>query len=154
MSTVAVGGTFEYLHYGHKKLLEKAVELATNGGEVHIGVTSDKMANNSKINVSGYHIRKNNIIHYMNTKYAGNINYRIFELNNSFGPAIEYDYDYIVVSPETYNNALKINEFRKKNGLNLIKIIQINYILAEDGKPISSTRIKKGIIDSNGKLIL
>ncbi|RQD81094.1 phosphopantetheine adenylyltransferase, partial [Methanosalsum natronophilum] len=46
MSTVAVGGTFEYLHYGHKKLLEKAVELATSGGEVHIGVTSDKMANN------------------------------------------------------------------------------------------------------------
>ncbi len=32
-----------------------------------------------------------------------------------------------------------------------IKIVKINFVLAEDGKPISSSRILRGEIDKNGK---
>ena len=42
MPKVAVGGTFQYFHDGHTKLIEKAFELAEDG-KVHIGLTSDSM---------------------------------------------------------------------------------------------------------------
>ena len=42
MPKVAVGGTFQYLHDGHAKLIEKAFEIAEDG-KVHIGLTSDEM---------------------------------------------------------------------------------------------------------------
>ena len=44
---VAIGGTFDPLHDGHKKLLEKVYGLS-EGGEIVIGVTSDRMARANK----------------------------------------------------------------------------------------------------------
>jgi pantetheine-phosphate adenylyltransferase len=44
---IAIGGTFDPLHDGHKKLLEKVFELSA-GGEIVIGVTSDTMARASR----------------------------------------------------------------------------------------------------------
>ena len=43
MVRIAVGGTFDPLHDGHKALLKKAVELS-RGGELVVGLTSDEMA--------------------------------------------------------------------------------------------------------------
>ena len=40
---VAVGGTFDQLHKGHKNLIEKALEL---GDRLVLGLTTDKMAKN------------------------------------------------------------------------------------------------------------
>lgn len=42
MPKVAVGGTFQYLHDGHARLIEKAFEIA-GSGKVYIGLTSDEM---------------------------------------------------------------------------------------------------------------
>ena len=61
--------------------------------------------------------------------------------------------DAIVVSHETEANALKINEVRYDNGLNLLDIIIIDWVLADDGIPISSTRIRKGEIDKTGRFL-
>jgi len=46
-----------------------------------------------------------------------------------------------------------LNEERKKTGKKSLKIIKINFVLAEDGKPISDSRILKGEIDRQGKLL-
>ncbi|WP_445474192.1 hypothetical protein ACT9XH_07325 [Methanococcoides methylutens] len=54
---------------------------------------------------------------------------------------LEDDYEYIVVSPETYPVALKINELRKANGKTEIKTIRIEYVMGDDDIPICSTRI-------------
>ena len=40
MIKIAVDGTFEYLHDGHKKLIKKAFSIV-NKGIVHIGLTSN-----------------------------------------------------------------------------------------------------------------
>ncbi|HIP62584.1 MAG TPA: phosphopantetheine adenylyltransferase, partial [Archaeoglobus profundus] len=66
---------------------------------------------------------------------------------------LEIDFDYIVVSPETYPVALMINKKREELGKRPIKIVKVDFVLAEDGKPISSTRIKNGEIDRYGRLI-
>jgi pantetheine-phosphate adenylyltransferase len=58
----------------------------------------------------------------------------------------------LVVSRETEKTAVKINEERAKRGLPLLKIIAIDMVPAENHKPISTTRIRKGEIDREGRL--
>ncbi|MBC7115302.1 MAG: pantetheine-phosphate adenylyltransferase [Archaeoglobi archaeon] len=145
---VAVGGTFEPLHDGHKALLEKAFSL---GCEVVIGVTSDEMARKRVRSVLPFEIRAENLRRYVKRRFG--VEPKIMKLNDKYGDVVEGDYRYIVVSPETYPVALEINERREKKGKNPVEIILVPHVLAEDGEPISSTRIKKGIIDVHGKLL-
>ena len=77
----------------------------------------------------------------------------IVKLKDPYGSTLTEDYDYIVVSPETYPTAVKINELRKERKLKPIEIVRVDYVLAEDGKPISSTRIVRGEIDAHGNLL-
>ncbi|MCE7697941.1 MAG: pantetheine-phosphate adenylyltransferase [Methanobacterium paludis] len=82
------------------------------------------------------------------------VNYDIQQLNEPYGTTIDdEDIDAIVVSEETEPTAFKINRIRKERGMKPIDIITIHMVLAEDGKPISSTRIRKGEIDRTGTII-
>jgi pantetheine-phosphate adenylyltransferase len=78
---------------------------------------------------------------------------KIFKIENKFGFTLKRDFDYIVVSPETYQNAIEINKERLKRKKKLIEIVEIDFVLAEDGKPISAERIARGEIDREGKLL-
>ena len=71
---------------------------------------------------------------------------------DKYGPTIDEDFDAIVVSPETRKTAEEINFKRKKNGKKSLKIIEIPFVLGNDRKIISSTRIFKKEIDENGKI--
>ncbi len=146
---VAVGGTFEPFHEGHKRLIDKAVELG--GKDISIGVTSDRMARQRIRSVLPFVIRAENVRQYVRRKH--NFDPYVVEITNPFGKTLEYDFDYLVVSPETYEMALKINEKRKELGMKEIKIVKVDFVLAEDNTPISASRIKKGQIDRYGRLI-
>ncbi len=150
MSRVAVGGTFDPLHDGHKALLSRACELS-KGGELLVGLTSDEMILSKNHDVNDYSSRRKEVDLF--TREQG-INPKIVKLDDPFGPTIRDDFDLIVVSPETHHVALKINEIRKKKGLKEIELVLVDYVLAEDGLPISSSRIKKGGIDEHGKVLL
>ncbi|MBA5942541.1 MAG: pantetheine-phosphate adenylyltransferase [Methanophagales archaeon] len=158
---VAIGGTFDPLHDGHKRLLQKAFELSEgcgsgsgSGGEIVIGVTSDRMARASKKrDVLHYEARVEKIKRYMYERYGNRIKLGIVELNNRYGSTLDDEFDYIVISPETYRVALKINELRIARGKKPIKIVKVAYMTAVDGKIISSTRINAGKIDENGFLL-
>ncbi|AGB50445.1 cytidyltransferase-related enzyme [Methanomethylovorans hollandica DSM 15978] len=150
MPRVVVGGTFECLHDGHRELLKKAFELAGNE-EVHIGLTSNEMANMRPRKIPDYSIRKEKIIRYIHQITVCQ-KYTIIELNDPYGKTLEEDYDYIVVSPETYPVALKINKLRAEKNLKDINIVKIDYVLADDQIRISSTRIVLGEIDIHGRL--
>lgn len=148
---VAIGGTFDPLHDGHKQLLKKVVELS-EGGEIVIGVTSDEMARASRNRVVlSYKVRAENLRQYMEKTYGTKV--RIVELTDRYGVTLDEDIDYIVISPETYEVALRINELRKDRGRKPIQIVQVEHARAADGKTISSTRIKAGEIDKHGSLL-
>ncbi len=148
---VAIGGTFDPLHDGHKRLLKKVYELS-EGDEIVIGVTSDRMARaNKNREVLPYHARAANLSKYMYEEYGVKI--RTVELNDRYGVTLDEDFDCIVISPETYEVALEINRLRKERGKKPVKIVKVEHAKAADGKTISSTRIKAGEIDEHGSLL-
>lgn len=140
---IVVGGTFDHLHKGHKELLSCAASL----GSVKIGVTSNEMAKEMKgEEVEDYEARKEALLQYLPQA-------EVEKINDPVGFAVEEDFDYIVVSEETRKRAEEINEKRKSEGKEEMIIEEIDTVLAEDGSPLSSTRIRSGEIDKEGNLI-
>jgi pantetheine-phosphate adenylyltransferase len=147
---VATGGTFVEIHAGHVALLGKAFEV---GDKVIIGVTSDEFVKGRKKINHDFETRVANL-EKMIKKEFGKVKYEIAKLDSEFGPAVTTgDVGALVASAETQAKGKKLNEMRKKNGLAPAEIIEVGLIKAEDGKPISSTRIRAGEIDRNGKLL-
>lgn len=147
MTCVAIGGTFDVLHDGHKALLKKAHTL----GDVIIGLVSDEMAGKKFHVVNTYNSRKKSLIAYIETLTGAPP--LIVALSDPYGPTVEKKFDYIVVSPDTRPAAKEINALRLQRGLPLIMIVCVDFVLAQDGKPISSTRIHNGEIDEHGVLL-
>lgn len=149
MTRVAVGGTFDPLHDGHKALLLKAVELS-KGGELLVGMTSDELAGKKCHDVVEYSVRLEAVRRFV---VSQGVNPVIVRLDDSYGPTVHDDFDYLVVSPETHPVALSINRLRKEKELREIEVVLVDYVIADDGLPISSTRIKGGEIDVHGKVL-
>ncbi|WP_298523696.1 phosphopantetheine adenylyltransferase [uncultured Methanobrevibacter sp.] len=143
---VAVGGTFDKFHDGHKKLLSTAFEIANS---VEIGVTSDAFGG-LKGDIDSCEERMANLKSFFKDKS----NFIIVPLDDPYGTTI-YDasFDAIVVSEETEPTAVKINEIRISKGMEPIDIVVVSFVLAYDGIPISSTRIRRGEINKNGEII-
>ena len=139
---VLIGGTFEFLHVGHRELIKKAFDI---GSEVTIGITAD----NFKTGVSKSFTERKKIVDEFAQLFKKP--YHITEIYDIYGPAITDDFEVIVVSPETLNNARKINVERKKRGMSELKIVEIPMFLADDLLPVSSHRIRSGEIDKFGK---
>ena len=150
MSRVALGGTFNPLHDGHKALLIRAYQLS-NGGELLIGITSDEMAEKKYHEVEDWEIRKQAVMAFIQDTFGSNP--LIVRLDNPFGPTIDEDFDYLVVSPETQPTAHQMNSRRAEQGKQPINIELVEYVLAGDGSPISSTRVLRGEIDIHGNLL-
>ncbi|MDR2966810.1 MAG: phosphopantetheine adenylyltransferase [Methanobacteriaceae archaeon] len=144
---VAVGGTFDRFHYGHRKLLKKAFEI---GEMVIVGVSSD-IFGGAKGDIDPCNERMSNLVHFLAELYN---NFHISRLDDAYGTTIyEDDFDAIVVSKETEPTAIEINKIRKNKGMKVIDIIAIDFVFADDGIPISSTRIRNGEIDIKGHLL-
>ena len=148
---VCLGGTFSPLHKGHKTLIKKAIELAGKNGLVFIGITVSEMTK-TKGDIKSFSERKQAIEKFLSEEKLTK-RVKIEPIYDRFGPSIDGDFDAIVVSKETISAAREINKERKKLGKKPLKIIEIPFILAEDDKPISSSRIRNKGIDENGKLI-
>jgi pantetheine-phosphate adenylyltransferase len=148
---VATGGTFDEIHVGHIALLTKALQV---GNKVIIGVSSDKFAakRGKKLN----HNFESRVANLKKTikKEFGDVNYEIAKLDGDFGPAVTTgDVEALVASAETQRKGRLLNEMRAKRGLRPVKIITVELVKAEDDSTISSTRIRAGEIDRQGRLL-
>lgn len=146
-----VGGTFDPLHDGHKKLLERSFFIAGPDGHVTIGLSGDEFANRKSHPIRPYEIRKKELVKFLKKSNFG-AKWDIEVLCDRFGSSVDSDFDALVVSEETFPTAVEINKIRREKGMKKVDVHQITCVLAEDGKWISSTRIYKGEIDSRGKV--
>jgi cytidyltransferase-like protein len=150
---VAMGGTFDEIHIGHLSLFSKAFEVSD---KVIIGVTSDEFAakTRGKNNLNhNYNQRVTNVKKIIKKRF-GFKNYQITKLDDEYGPtSLSADVDALIASSETANKGVEINKMRWKNGLKPLNIILVDIMKAEDGNPISSSRIRAGEIDASGKLL-
>ena len=152
LNNIAVGGTFDELHRGHKALLTKAFDIGDN---VLIGLSSDKFA--EKINkphvVASYEERLKDLKRFLQEQ-GWSARARVIPLNNPYGVTLEKGLvDALVVSKETESIAVEINKRRKEKNLPPLQIVVIDMIPSENHEPISTTRIRSGEIDREGHLL-
>lgn len=149
--TVVCCGTFDFLHNGHKEFIRYAF---LEGERVVLGLTSDKFVTQFKDNsdIEPFDDRKIKLEEFL--KSRGLRNYEIVPIDDAYGFAIskEYKLDAIIVTDETKKNAYRINEVRKGKNLKPLDILIFEQINADDGKPITSTRIRNGEINRQGKV--
>jgi len=150
LDLVAMGGTFDAIHSGHMALLNKAFSISS---KVIIGLSSDQLATKKGKNLANDYSKRLSLLKSVIEKNFPNISYEISKLENDFGPAvIEGSVKALVVSEETSNKGLLLNDLRTERNLPPVKIVVVPMVLAEDGKVISTTRIKKSEIDGSGNL--
>lgn len=152
LSWVSVGGTFDVMHKGHWFLLEETFNV---GDMAVVGITTDEFVTSMKKHhkVDTYKNRVKDVKEFLKEKgYLDRA--KIVPLNDPFGPTIDSDeIEGIIVSEETEVTAEVINKMRVERGKKPLLIFVITMVLADDGKPISSTRVRKQEVDRYGRLI-
>ena len=148
---VALGGTFDHIHKGHRKLLERAFET---GEKVYIGLTSDEFVRNAGKKIQHpFEQRKLQLQRFLENNYSSRM-YEITKLESRFGPGIfTGEIEALVVSTETLPSVDSANSKRRELGLTDLKVEVVSMILADDGNRISSTRIRRHEIDAEGHLL-
>lgn len=152
IKAISVGGTFDVMHKGHWLLLEEAFKVAD---EVMIGISTDEFAASLKKPhvIDPYEKRLKDVRDFL-AKRRLLKRATIFPLNDPYGPTIDDGgIEAIIVSEETEPRAEEINQIRVSRGLRPLLMFVFKMILAEDGKPISSTRIRRQEVDRYGRLI-
>jgi cytidyltransferase-like protein len=152
-NVVATGGTFDEIHIGHLALLSKAFEM---GKRVVIGVSSDEFVDIVKGKGKITHTYEQRVANLRLVIQAnfGDVIYEISKLNTTHGPTvISSEVNALVASSETAKKGSEINEIRSTKGIKPLAIVIVDMIRAEDGAPISSSRIRTGQIDPQGKLL-
>ena len=147
---VAMGGTFDVVHSGHMALLDKAFSISS---KVIIGLSSDQLAKKKGKNLTSDYPKRLSLLKSVIEKNFPNSSYEISKLENDFGPAvIEGSVKALVVSEETSDKGIRLNELRAERNLSPVMIVVVPMVLAKDGKAISTTRIKNFEIDDSGNL--
>ena len=149
---VALGGTFDPVHDGHRALFDRAFEL----GDVTVGLTSNELAPRTRHDdrpIRSYGKRKEALEREL-ASFANEhtSDFTVRKLTEPTGIATEAEFDVLIVSPETKTGGKRVNEIRRERGHDPLELEVVDHVYAEDGEIISSTRIVNGEIDEHGNL--
>jgi len=149
---IAVGGTFDEFHKGHRVLLVKAFEV---GEHVLIGVCTDDLVQKlmKPHIVATFDVRVEELKGFL--RHQGLLNRAtIVPLHDSYGVTLTSEkLEGIVVSRETESRAYEINKKREAKRLRSLEIVVIEMVPAENDAPISTTRIRHLEIDREGHVL-
>ena len=149
---VALGGTFDVLHAGHRHLLAEAFKL---GDMVLIGVTSDQLVTtlHKKHQVRPFSSRVRDLRMFLKTRrWSSRV--RVTMLREPYGPAARRKkLEALIVSKGTLPSGRRLNRLRRQNDLRPLDLHVVDLLRAADGKPISTTRVRNGEIDLQGRVL-
>ena len=141
-----VGGTFDRFHSGHMSLIETGLSKCQN---LEIWITDDEIAQSKDTRVKNWGDRSEEVFQSLG---GGSARISTHVLSDELGPAPDHpEATAIVCTKETVAKCEEINNLRSKNSLEELEIISVERIMAWDGEPISSSRIRAGLIDRNGQ---
>jgi inosine/xanthosine triphosphatase len=145
-----MGGTFDVLHRGHHALLDAAFAAGDEG--VSIGVTTDAFANaRRERRVRPYAERVADLSRFLEAR--GHLpRAQILPISDATGFALEARFDAIAATEETVGATGDINRERVRRGLPPLRVVLAPYVLADDARPIKSTRIRNGEVDAQGRI--
>lgn len=146
---VVCGGTFDHLHTGHKKLLKACFE---RGIKVTIGLTSGAMIRHKSYHesIESYVMRCQNVLKFAAESKSS---ISLIKLNDIYGSTlIDKSIDAIFVTEETLSGAKKINNERKKIGMEPLSIVVVPFAYDDRGDKISSVCIRQGLINREGRV--
>ncbi|KAG2177950.1 hypothetical protein INT43_003197 [Umbelopsis isabellina] len=142
---VALGGTFDHIHSGHKILLTMSALLTSK--RLFCGVSDDKLLTKKKHRelIAPTRERIKNVQHYLNIVRRG-IEYQVDSISDPYGPTItDPTFDVIVVSTETLSGGEAVNVERAKKDYQPLFIRVIDVIspskASVQGKDISALKI-------------
>ena len=142
-----MGGTFDHLHDGHKSLLRTALKISHN---IEIGLTSQNLLKNKKATskLEDYNTRERNLKNFLSS-FTDLSRVNIVEIKN-WDDMAKYsqdpDYEGLILSQETYSNAVKLNELREEKGMNPLVLIVIPLLKDKSNQKISSTAIREKLL--------
>lgn len=148
---VALGGTFDRLHVGHEALLATAFAC---GRTVLIGVTTDPyLARHPKAGartLRPYRLRRQALVRYLGHRFPTR-RWEVSPISDRYGRAVGPGIDALVVSVETAHGGRAVNAERRRRGLPQLPVVEVPLVLADDLRPVSSTRIRAGLIGPRGE---
>lgn len=129
-STVAVGGTFDHLHDGHKILLSISLFLANT--ILIVGITGTDLLVNKKFAevLESYYTRQLYILKFLSLILFNHTStFHLYEINDVCGPTgYVRNIDALVVSRETIKGSDFVNQYRKDRDFHPLDVQIINVI--------------------------
>jgi len=138
-NSVAVGGTWDGLHYGHRKLLTLAISsVVPSTGKLLIGITTDEMLQQKKFAslIPTMKERIKGVRKFVDDLAPGMKNrIKIVPIKDAYGPpgaakdsgvygSIKNDFDALVLSHETLPTGNKLNQYRcEQLGMKPLKLL-------------------------------
>ncbi len=148
-TVLALGGTFDHFHAGHRAFLKYAASLAE---QLVIGLTKPEITLHKDLydQLEPYDVREKAVADFCKDQ---NISCEITALTDVYGPTTsDARIEALCVTPETVTGAEAINNKRISLSLTALHVEKAPLLFDEVGEIISSKRIRKGQIDREGNV--
>lgn len=146
---IGLGGTFDHFHKGHQAFLLFASELAEH---LVIGITTPEMITHKKYfsQIEEYEVRAEAVRSF--TKNFFN-KVDVIPLTDPYGPTlVGSNVEALAATTATKSGAEAVNTKRNELGLSQLPIHICELENDENGDPLASERIRKGVVNRLGKV--
>lgn len=144
-----LGGTFDHLHTGHKKLLDFA---AQNAERLTVGLTTDAFVQSKSYAslIEPYADRYNVLLKTLQ-EIAPQTPTHIVAINDVYGTTLtEPSLDLLIATRSTTTGAERINNARVSQGQRALPILYSPMVVDESDDILSSTHLRAGIVSRTG----
>lgn len=147
---LGIGGTFDHFHKGHEGFISFAANLTDL---LVIGITRQHLTSHKKYSdlIEPFQKRAQNVKKFCQSQ---KIKHQIVELNDPYGPTIDYDtnIEAVAVTSATIGGGNKINEIRSGMKLPPLPIYIHDMFYDQSGQTLSAERIRAGKANRKGEV--